>query len=112
MLAMRFRSPVHMLPEGITSVDFAHGGDGLFRRDAVLVQLVGIERDHDGALVAAERRRRGNAGQRGEQRPHAVEREILHLAQGAGGAAEHQLPHGDAARIEARDEGRHCSRAA
>ena len=43
----------------------------------------GIEPDHDRALVAAERRRRRDAGQRGEQRPHAVERDVLHLARAA-----------------------------
>ena len=50
----------------------------------ILLQLVGIERDDDGALVAAERGRRGNAGQRREQRAHAVQREVLHLALSCG----------------------------
>ena len=59
------------------------GGDGLFGRDAVLAELVGIERDHDGALVSAERRRRGDARKRGEERAHAVDGEILQLAGGA-----------------------------
>ena len=88
----------------------AHRRDGFFGRDAVLLELVRIERDHDGPLVAAERRRRGNAGQRREQRAHAVEREILQLALRVRGAAEDQLADGHAARVEASDEGRHGSR--
>ena len=87
----------------------ADGGDGLFGRDPVLPELVGIERDDDGPLVSAERRRRGNAGQRREERAHAVDGEILHLALRAGGAAEDQHADGDASGIETRDEGRHRS---
>ena len=103
-------SPVHMLPDGITSVASVDRGDRLLRRDPVLLELVGIERDDDGALVAAERRRRGDARQRREQRAHAVQREILHLARAAVGAAEDQLAHGNAAGVETRDERRHGAR--
>ena len=89
---------------------FADGGNGLFGRDLVLPELVGIEHDDDGALVSAEGRRRGNAGERRKQRPHTVQREILHLGLRAGGAAEDQHADGDASGIETRDEGRHRSR--
>ena len=77
---MRSILPVHMLPEGITSVALLTAAIASSRRDLILPQLVGIERDDDGSLVPAERRRRGNARQRREQRTHAVEREILQLA--------------------------------
>ena len=62
----------------------ADGGDGFFGRDAILAQLAGIERHHNGALVAAEGRRRGNSGQSREKRAHTVEGEILHLALASG----------------------------
>jgi hypothetical protein len=87
--AMRSILPVHILPDGITSVDLltaAMASSG----EIGIAQLVGIERHDDGALIPAERRRRGNAGQRREQRTHAVEREILQLALRVRGAAEDQ----------------------
>ena len=83
--AMRFSvAGARCCPTGMTTLRVADGGDGFVGRDAVWLELVGVERDDDGALVAAEGRRGGNAGQGGEQRTHAVEREILHLALGAG----------------------------
>src|SRR4029079_17250214 len=78
------------------------GCDGFVRRYAVLLKLVGIERDDNGPLVAAERGRRGNSWQGGEQRTHAVEREILHFALRSGSTAEDQLADRDAAGVEAR----------
>ena len=108
--AMRLSVPVGDIARRHHEARLGDGGDGFVGRDAVLLELVGIERDDDGALVAAERGRRGNAGQSGEQRTHAVEREILHFALGSGGAAEDQLADGDAAGVEARDERRHGSR--
>ena len=86
------------------------GGDGFVGRDAVLQELVGIQGDDDGALVAAERGRRGDSGQGGEEGAHAIEREILHFALRSGGAAEDQLADCHAARVETGDEGRHGSR--
>ena len=105
--AMRFERAGGDVAGGHDEARLGDGGDGFVGRDAVLLELVGIERDDDGALVAAEGRRRGDAGQRGEQRAHAVEREVLHFALGVGGAAEDKLADGDAAGVEARDEGRH-----
>ena len=78
--AMRSILPVHILPDGITSVALLTAAIASSGEMLVLLEFVRIERDDDGPLVAAERRRRGDAGQRREQRPHAVEREILHLA--------------------------------
>ena len=46
----------------------ADRGDGFLGGDAILLQLGGIEHDHDGPLIPTERRRRGNAGQSREQR--------------------------------------------
>ncbi len=70
-------------------------------------QLSRIERDYDGALIASEWRRGRDTGQRCEQRPHAVDGEILHLALRVSGAAEDQQADGHAACIETRDKGRH-----
>ena len=75
-----------------------------------MLQLGRIEHDHDGALIPSERRRRGNPGQSREQRAHAVDRIILHLALRVRGAAEDQQAHGHAARVEPRDERRHGPR--
>ena len=110
MRAMRLILPVHILPDGITSVALLTAAIASSGEIRYCCSLSGIERDDDGSLVAAERRRRGDAGQRREQGPHAVEREILQFALRVRGAAENQLTHRHAARIEARDEGRHRSR--
>ena len=108
--AMRSTLPVHMLPEGITRVALLTAAMASSGEMRYWLQLVGIERDDDGALVAAEGRRRGDAGKRGEQRADAVDGEILQFALGASGAAEDQLADGDAAGVEARDERRHGAR--
>jgi hypothetical protein len=85
----------------------AHGRDRFIGRDMILLQFAGVERDHDRPLIAAERRRRGDAGQRGKQRTHTVERVVLEFALRAGGAVEDQLSNCHAARVEAGDEWRH-----
>ena len=95
------------VPGGRDHAGAIDGGDGLLGRNAVLTQLVGVEGDHDGALAPAEGRRRGNARQRGEERAHAVEGEVLHFAQRARLAAEDKLSDGHAPGVEARDEGLH-----
>ena len=46
-------------------------------------QAVGIHADDDRALTAAERRRRRQARERRKLRPHAVERQVLDLAEAA-----------------------------
>ena len=99
-----------MLPDGITRLRLADGGDRFVRRDLILLQLVGIERDDDGPLVSSERRRRGNARQRRKQRPHAVQREILQFALRVRRAGEDQLADRHAARVETRDKRRDGSR--
>ena len=108
--AMRSILPVHILPEGITSAGLADRCDGFFRRDPVLLQFVGIERDDDGALVSTERRRRGNTGQSREQGPHAVDREILHFALRVVVLLKTSWPTATLPGIEARDERLHGSR--
>src|SRR5579883_1115265 len=82
-------------------------GDGFLRRDLVLLEPVRIESDDDGALRAAEGRRRGDPGQGREHGPHPVEGEVLHLRLAVRRAAEHELPDGHAAGIEACNERRH-----
>ena len=78
--AMRLSVPVHILPDGITRVALLTAAMASSGEMLILLQLVGIERDDDGPLVSAEGRRRGDAGQSGEEGAHAVEGEILHLA--------------------------------
>ena len=56
------------------------GGDDLIRRHVVGAQPVGLQVDDDAAGAAAEGRRRRHARQRGEERAHAVQRQVLHLA--------------------------------
>ena len=95
------------LPEGSTvlarlTAAIASSGEMRYARSRS-----GFEPDDDGPLVAAEGRRRGDARQRGEQRAHAVERDVLHLAGLRRRAREHQLPDRHAAGVEAHDERRH-----
>src|SRR5438105_2831164 len=54
-------------------------------------------------------RRGGNAGQRGKQRPHAIQREILQFLLCVCRAAEDQLSGGYTARIETSDKRGHGS---
>ena len=75
-----------------------------------MLELRGVQRNHDGSLVTAERRRSGDPGQGGEQRTHAIEGKILQVPLRAIRAAEYQLPHRDAAGVEAGDKWRHRSR--
>ena len=86
------------------------GGDCLFWRDAILPQLIRIQTDHDGALIATERRRRRDAGQRGEDGSHAIQSDVLHLTRGTIGAGKNQLADGHAACVKSRDEWRHRAR--
>lgn len=84
--------------------------DGFVRRNAVLPELVRIERDDDRPLVPSKWRWSRNPGQGGKQRTHAVQGKILQLALRARGTAEQQLADGDAAGVKSRDEGRHRAR--
>ena len=64
-----------MLPDGLIMFALRNGCDDFVRRHVVGAQPVGLHVDDDAARAAAERRRRRHAGQRGEQRAHAVQRQ-------------------------------------
>ena len=81
--------------------------DDLVRRDPIRPELFRVDAHHDRPLAAAKRRRRRDAGQRGKNRTHAVEGDVLHFARRACRAREDQLRDGHAARVEPHDEGRH-----
>ena len=86
------------------------GRDDFFRREPVRSHLFRIHSDDDAALIASKRRGRGDAGEGGEDRPHAVEGDVLHLARASVGARQHELRHGNAAGVVAHDEGRDRAR--
>src|SRR5579875_159319 len=71
----------------------------------VFIELFGIDRYDNGALVAAERRRRGDAGDGGDHRTDAGVDEVLDLAQISGLAAEDEEAHRHVADVEPDDEG-------
>src|SRR5204863_5532694 len=75
------------------------GRDDFFRREPVRSHLFRIHSDDDAALIASKRRGRGDAGEGGEDRPHAVEGDVLHLARASVGARQHELRHGNAAGV-------------
>ena len=58
-------------------------------------------------LVAAEGRRRGDARQAGEHRPHAEQGQVLDFADAAGLAGKDEVADRHASRIEAHHEGRY-----
>ena len=84
-----------------------HGLDEVVRGKSIRAEAVGFGVDDDGAGAAAEGRRRGDAGEGGEERADAVEGGVLHLADGDGGVVggEDEVADGDAAGVEAGDEG-------
>ncbi len=83
------------------------GGDDGIGRQVVSAQPLGIHADDNRPLVAPEGRRRRDAGQAGEHRPHAEQGLILNLADGFRVAGQHQIADRHAAGIEAHDERRH-----
>ena len=84
-----------------------HGLDEVVRGKSIRAEAVGFGVDDDGAGAAAEGRRRGDAGEGGEERADAVEGGVLHLADGDVGVVggEDEVADGDAAGVEAGDEG-------
>ena len=101
---MRVSSPMLTLPDGMMTLPVLTAritSSGDMPYDA---QPVGIDADHDRALAAAERRRRRQAGERRELRAHAIERQILDLAEAARLAREHQVADRHRAGVEAHDE--------
>ncbi len=98
------------VPGGGHAVRLGDGLSHLVGRDVVEAELVGLEVDEDGAQRSAERRRRGDPGERREHRPHAVQGRVLKLAQGAGRAREREIADRDVSGVEAQDEGRHGPR--
>src|SRR5260370_11744345 len=84
----------------------AYCRDCLLRRDAVLLQLVRIERDNDGPLIAAEGWRRRDPWQSRKQWPYLIEGDVLEFALSMCGTGEEEQTNGYAPRIEARDERR------
>ena len=79
-----------------------HGCNRFFWRHTMLSQLIGIKPHHHCALVAAKRWRCRNALQSRKQRPHLVERDVLHVAGAACRARKHELPHSNRAGVKAR----------
>ncbi len=65
-------------------VAIVESGNQFLKRHFFRVHQGGVHLEDDGALAAAERRRRGNALQIREDRPHIEERHPLHLADRAG----------------------------
>ena len=101
---MRVSSPMLTLPDGMMTLPAVTAritSSGDMPYDA---QPIRIDANHDRALAAAERRRRRQARQRRELRPHAVQREILDLAEAAALAREHQVADRHRAGVEAHDE--------
>jgi len=86
-------------------VSLGDRGDHLVGRQAVGPEALRVSPDDDGALVAPERRRRRDAGQRGEHRPDDEQGLVLDLADGPL-ALEDQVAHGNTAGVEAHDKGR------
>src|SRR5205807_2545262 len=89
------------IPGRADGIAGTEGGDHLVRGEPVGANPIGIEVHHDGALVAAKGRRRGDAGQADEQRPDPDVGRVLNGADALGLAAQHQEADGDAAAIEA-----------
>src|SRR5262249_36928511 len=87
-----------------------NGGDHLVGRQVVLLELLGVGAEDDGALVAAERRRARDAGQAGGRGPDSIEREVLNLADALGPALEDEIANGNAPGVKAHDERRHGPR--
>ena len=92
------------LPDGMITLPVRHRANHFVGRHAVRAQPIRIDADHDRALAAAERRRRGEARQRRELRADAIEREILNLAEAAALAREDQIADRHRAGVEAHDE--------
>ena len=92
--------------KNIAVIDGLHDFVG---RHVVGSQAIRIHRDDNGALVAAEGWRRGNAGKRGEGRPHAVKSQVLDLAEGASLAGKHDIADRHGAGVETDHERRNCS---
>jgi hypothetical protein len=95
---------------GADGVALVQGGDHLLGGGVVGAQAVGVDADHDGPLVAAERRRGRHAGEAGEHRPDLEQGLVLDLADAPGLALEDQVADGHAAGVEAHHEGRDGAR--
>jgi hypothetical protein len=91
---------------GTERIRCGYRGDNFISGNAVAAEAVGLEVDENCPRATAERRRRGNSGQRRKKRAHLVERGVLHFADGAVGVrrGENEVAHGHRAGIEARDE--------
>src|SRR5579859_2798833 len=74
------------------------------------LQFLGVYRHYHRLLVAAKGGWGAYPGQGGKHRPYPEERQIGDLAERTAVRTEHQLTDGYTARIEAGDEGRHCTR--
>ncbi len=85
------------------------GRNGFLRGNVVRAQLIGIQPHYDGSLVASEWGRRGNSFEHREQRANPIQCDVLHFANASSGTGEDQLANGNAARIVADNERRHCS---
>ncbi len=81
-----------------------------FGRQAIGSYAIRVYADHDAALVAAKRRRRGDSRQSRENRPHSIQGDILHLAGRAVRTRENKLGHRHAASVIAHDEWRNRAR--
>ena len=98
------------LPGRADRVRGGHGGHDLVRRQAVGAQPLGIDPHDHAALAGPEGRGSRDARQGREEGTDPVQGQVLDLPHGPGVAGEDQVADGDAARVEAHDEGRHGPR--
>ena len=101
------KSPMRTLPDGVTTLPSGQRANDLLSRHPIGAQPIRIHAHDDRSLVAAERRRRGHAGQRREHRTDAIQGEVLDLAERARLTRKDEIAHGHAAGVETHDERRH-----
>ncbi len=75
----------------------------------ISLQFPWIDVDHDRALIASEGRRGGYAGQRGKDRSHAIEGQVLNLGERSGWTGKDQVAYRQGSRVIADDKRRHRS---
>jgi len=74
------------------------------RRQPIGVEFLRVDVDHNGALIAAKRRGRGNPFQGREYRTNTVQRQVLYLRQRPRWTGKNEIPHRQGPGVETNDE--------